>query len=119
MDFSVTIERHNLTITVKELTVGDVRDWLRSLSDLQGFDAVDAALFQDEGCSIDDLLRMTDIEKSELDQLAPADVVKIIDKCKKVNPHFFRFRAAMVEIGGPADQTATSSEPSSGPPARP
>lgn len=119
MDFAVTLERHNLTVTVKELTVADVRAWLRSLTDLNGFDAVDAALFQDEGCSIDDLLRMTDIDRAELDQLPPADVVKIIDKCKKVNPHFFRFRAAMVEIGGKEEPARTPSAPSSEPPVRP
>lgn len=111
MDYTVTLERHNLTVTVKELTVSDVRAWLRSMSDLKGFDAVNAALFQDDGCSIDDILRMTDIDSAELDQLPPADVVKIIEKCKKVNPHFFRFRAAMVEIGGQAEQTRTPSGP--------
>lgn len=118
MDYSITLERHNLTVTVKELTVADVRAWLRSLADLQGFDAVDAALFQEEGASIDDLLRMTDIDRTELDQLPPADVVKIIEKCKKVNPHFFRFRAAMVQIGD-REPAPTPSGPSFEPPVRP
>ncbi|SFM71313.1 hypothetical protein [Marinobacter pelagius] len=119
MDRAVTLERHNLTVTVKELTVADVRDWLRSLQDLQEFDAVNAALFQEEGASIDDVLRMTDLDKAELDQLPPADVVKVIDKCKQVNPHFFRFRAAMIEIGSPSQPTDTPSAPSSEPPVRP
>ena len=118
MDYSITLERHNLTVTVKELTVADVRAWLRSLSDLNGFDAVDAVLFQDDGASVDDVLRMTDIDRAELDQLPPADVVKIIDKCKKVNPHFFRFRAAMVQIGQ-QEEAPTPSGPKSEPPVRP
>lgn len=118
MDFSVTLERHELTVTVKELTVADIRQWLKSLQDLEGLDVVNAALFQDEGASIDDVLRMTDLDSAEIEQLTPAEVSKVLEKCKKANPHFFRFRAAMVEIGN-TEAAPTPSAPSSAPPVRP
>lgn len=115
MDRTVTLDHRNLTVTVAELTVGDIRDWLREVQELQGFDLVDGALFQEEGASIDDVLRMTDLDKGEIDRLTPADLAKVLEKCRKVNPHFFRFRAAVLELGS-SPVAPTPSEPSSGPP---
>jgi len=118
MERTVTLEHLNLTVTVKELTVGDIRTWLREIQELKGFDLVDGALFQEEGASIDDLLRMTSLDKAEVDQLTPADLAKVLEKCKKVNPHFFRFRAAVLELGT-RPEMPTPSEHSSVPPSRP
>ena len=118
MDYSVTLERHDMKVTVKELTVADIRAWLKSIQELTKVDVVDAALFQEEGASIDDVLRMTDLDAAEIDQLTPAEVAKIIEKCRKVNPHFFRFRAEMVEIGG-KEPAPTPSGHSFEPPSRP
>ncbi len=95
MDRTVTIQE--LIVTVNELTVSDVRDWLKSMSEREDFDIVNAGLFKAENCTIDDLLFMTDIDKAELDQLTPTQIILIIDKAKKVNPHFFALRAMIVE----------------------
>jgi cyanate lyase len=118
MERTVTLEQHNLTVRVKELTVADIRSWLRAMQDMGAVDVVNAGLFDEEGASIDDVLMMTDLDREELEQLTPAEVSQVIEKCKRVNPHFFRFRAAMVEYGI-QPPTPASSEPSSTPPSRP
>ncbi len=112
MERTVSLEQHNLVVNVRELTVGDIRNWLRDMQELKEFDLVDGALFQEDGASIDDLLRITDLDKAEIDKLPPNDLSKVIAKCKVVNPHFFRFRAAVVEIGN-SPQASTSSAPNS------
>ncbi|MDX1816118.1 MAG: hypothetical protein R3180_00260 [Marinobacter sp.] len=118
MDRTVTLEHHNLTVAVRELTVADIRSWLRSMQDMDTVDVVNAGLFEAEGCSLDDVLMMTDIDRQELEQLTPADISLVIEKCRKVNTHFFRFRAAMVEFGS-SSLTPAPSAPSSEPPSRP
>lgn len=118
MDRTVTLEQKNLTVTVRELTVADVRDWLRQMHEEPKLDAVDAILFQEEGAAIDDVLRMTDLDAAELDQLTPAEVARVIEKCKKVNPHFFRFRATLIDTGS-SPEPGTPSAPNSAPPSKP
>lgn len=101
MERTVTLEKHSLTVTVRELTVADIRGWLKGISEGEKFNLVNAALFQDEGVSLDDVLMMTSLDPGELEQLTPAEVVKIIEKCREANPHFFSFRASMIETGRP------------------
>lgn len=83
-----------LTVTVKELTVGQVRDWALKVD--AGLIQVDPVrhLALDE-CSIQDIVIMSDAEESALDALAPSEFVPLVDACRKLNPHFFRVRAAM------------------------
>lgn len=107
MERQVTLEKHNMTVTVKELTVAEMRDWLKGVVDGGKIDLLNAGLFEPEGVSIDEVLMMTSLEPGELDSLTPVEVVKVIDKCREVNPHFFRFRAATIEIGRPATPTSS------------
>lgn len=83
-----------LAITVKELTVREVREWATKVDlGLIPFDAV-RHLTLDE-CSVDDLLVMSDANGDDLDTLAPSEFAPLMDACRKLNPHFFRVRAAM------------------------
>lgn len=84
----------DLTITVKELTVREVRDWATKVDlGLVEFDAV-RHLALDE-CSVEDLLVMSDATGEGLDTLAPSEFAPLVEACRKLNPHFFRVRAAM------------------------
>lgn len=83
-----------LTITVREMTVREVRDWATKADlGLVEFDAV-RHLTLDE-CSVDDILVMSDATGESLDTLAPSEFAPVIEACRKLNPHFFRVRAAM------------------------
>lgn len=116
MERTVTLARREMTVTVRELTVADVRQWLEDMQDISQMNVVNAVLFEEDGASLDDVLRMTDLDAGEVEQLTPREVAEVIAKCKKVNPHFFRFRTAMVEIGN--QPASMPSEPSSKPTAK-
>lgn len=83
-------------VTVKELTVGEVRDWLvKTQNDTSG-DPLHA-LALDE-CNLADLSEMCDIEVQDLEAYAPSDLAELIATCKSLNPHFFRLRAALASV---------------------
>lgn len=94
MALSHTVTVGELAITVKELTVREVREWaLKVDHGLIPFDAV-RHLTLDE-CSVEDILVMSDATGEDLDTLAPSEFAPLVDACRKLNPHFFRVRAAM------------------------
>lgn len=81
-------------VRVRELTVGEVRDWLASIE--QGTALVDAAgeyVFDD--ASVQDLARMCDMPLADFDAYAPSDLAPIREAARDLNPHFFALRAAV------------------------
>ena len=94
MALTHTVTVGALAITVKEMTVREVREWATKVdAGLVEFDTI-RHLTLDE-CSVDDLLVMSDATGEDLDTLAPSEFAPLIDTCRKLNPHFFRVRAAM------------------------
>ena len=77
----------DLSVICRELTVLQVRKWLADAGGSASLDIVSSALFAD--CSIDDLLRMTDLTTEAVDQMRPSQVDAVIATCKELNPHFF------------------------------
>lgn len=93
-----TIEIDGQTVTISELTTGEVRALLKSLATTihdGGFDAVDFELFP--GVDLITVRRM--IEPTDLDAWTPSQLERIIEKCRLVNPHFFAMRDRMMEAG--------------------
>lgn len=89
---SLTI--NDLTVTVRELTVREVRDWAAKVSaGLVDIDPV-AHLVLD-ACSLHDIELMSDKTVADFDGMAPSELAEIEGACRKLNPHFFRLRAAM------------------------
>lgn len=76
-----------LPVVCRELTVMQVRKWLEEAGSLSTMDIVSSALFAD--CSIDDIVRMTDLTPDKIDALRPSQVEAVIAVCKELNPHFF------------------------------
>lgn len=83
-------------VTVRELTVADVRNWLVEVDAGVTFDALRSLVFED--CSLDDLIMMSDAEKDALERLTYSELLPLRDACKALNPHFFRVRAAMQKV---------------------
>lgn len=83
-----------LTVIVKELTIREVREWALKVE--HGLIALDPVrhLALDE-CSIQDISIMSDAADGALDDLAPSELGPLVEACRKLNPHFFRVRAAM------------------------
>ncbi len=94
MPLKHTVNVGTLAVTVRELTVREVRDWA-TLAE-QGLIEVDPIqhLALDE-CSIADIVMMSSATAEELDGLAPSEFGPLLEACRKLNPHFFRVRTAM------------------------
>lgn len=80
-------------VVVRELTFGEVRDWLTETETGQTEDPLHALALEE--CSLADLARMSSISVRELEDYAPSDLAELIAACKALNPHFFRVRAAL------------------------
>lgn len=81
-------------VTVRELTVGEVRDWVTEIE--SGGKTIDVAgEFVFEDCSVDDLVRMSDMPREAFDDMAPSQIEPIREAARALNPGFFRVRAAV------------------------
>lgn len=89
------------TFTVHEMTVADVRKWLRDVeSGTAQVDPVGEFVIAD--CSVGDLARMCHVPAAEFDAFRPSELSPLVEAAKKLNPHFFGVReivlAATVSI---------------------
>jgi len=78
---------------VRELLVCEVRDWLVETENGPAEDPVHALAFEE--CSLGDLAHMSSFSVLELEKNAPSDMTELLAACKELNPHFFRYRAAL------------------------
>lgn len=94
MALTTTVQAGALAVTVRELTVREVRDWAQSIE--MGLIKVDPVAFMAlDDASLQDLEFMTDKTVADLEVLAPSELAEVVANCRKLNPHFFRLRAAM------------------------
>jgi hypothetical protein len=84
------LEFGELKITVRELTVAEVRKWLSDPSILEQpeFDVLTGLMaFDDIG--VNDLYRFTDLKKEDTENLTPSALKKIAAVVKELNSVFF------------------------------
>ena len=93
MAASRTVELAGRTVTVRELTVGQVRDWLVEVESGKRVDPLQALAF--DGFGLDDLAQMADATAADLEAYTPSELQPLIDAARGLNPHFFRVRAAL------------------------
>ncbi len=74
----------DVKVTLRELTVGEVRNMLidRSEQDVFGY------LFFDD-ITIAELLAMTNLNNDDVDNLSQSELDAVRLKAKELNPHFF------------------------------
>ncbi len=93
---TIPIGEHN--ITIRELTVGDIRAILLEAANQQGqlidpvaSDAVDVILASMllPDANLQELLAMAPMEQAVLDSLTDSELQALRDKCKELNPLFF------------------------------
>jgi len=98
-------------VTVRELTVAEIRVWFADLTQPHADqDVVDLLLFRD--VSLRELLLMSDITLDAVASLTPSAINKVIAGMKEVNSHFFDLRERLAEIGA-RNGRSTASPPSS------
>ena len=82
-------------VVVRELSVGEIRQWLDAKRDPG--DLVDAMLIEE--VSLADLQRLTTLTAAEIEALCPSEIEVIVAAAKEINGRFFAMRAAMVTMG--------------------
>lgn len=93
---SKKIAHEGKEITVRELTVGEIRAWLAEAEQAEaaGLDVVGALLFDD--MALGDLARMTDITVEDMDALPLSVINQIKGAAKALNADFFALRGKIV-----------------------
>jgi|JI10StandDraft_1071094.scaffolds.fasta_scaffold316692_2 hypothetical protein len=77
-------------ITVRELTVAEVRAWLSEPQDIENreFDALTGLMSFDE-IGVNDIYRFTDMKPADVEELTPSALKKIAAVVKELNSVFF------------------------------
>lgn len=89
-------------VVFRELTVGEIRQWIATVAvDAGGsMDGVGDLLFED--FSLLDIALLTDLKGEDIDRLAPSEIEEIFARCKAYNPRFFVLRDRLAKIGDAA-----------------
>ncbi len=109
-----TIEIAGVTVTIRELTVAEIRSALK-MEESDGktsadTDAVDMFLFED--ISLPDICRMTDLTLEKMAELKPSELRQVAEACREVNSDFFALRGRVLKY---ADLLALADVPSNTP----
>lgn len=91
------IEVGGLSVTVRELTVGEIRAWMKRMAEGVDSDVVGELLLEEVGVS--DLLSMCDASREQLDTLTPRQLRELYAACEEVNRDFFALRARVEALG--------------------
>jgi hypothetical protein len=89
------------SVTVKELTVAEVRGWLlegerekkhkeKSIVESMGVLCI-------EGTTLQDLALMTDLKLADMDDWTNSDIQKVLEVCKRMNAPFFLIQQRFLE----------------------
>jgi len=93
-----SVQLDQRTVTVRELTVGEIRDWLRDMDARNApLDLVDGMLLTE--LAISDLCRMSDLPEDALDDLTQSEIDRLLEAARELNPHFFGMLARLAEAG--------------------
>lgn len=96
MTLSKPIQLPDLVVTVRELTVGEIRAWMKRTAE-GGNDPVDDTLLQE--VSLGDLYAMTDLQPGQAESLTPSQLRLVFKGCREVNPDFFGLRDRIESAG--------------------
>lgn len=91
------------TVTVKELTVAEVRAWLKDAEAAPEQDPVAALLI--EGMSFADIARMCDLGVEQMSEREPSAVQTLAQACREMNAVFFAMLARVKQAAAPARST--------------
>lgn len=97
------IQVDGIPVTVKELTVAEVRHWMMDMIEREKptednlvATVLDQNLFSEIGLS--DIIRMTDLNRTQIDHFTPSELKMVIEQCKVLNPDFFGMRGRLLSL---------------------
>ena len=95
------IQVGGLDVEVRELTVGEIRNWLASVARLpmaeDVVDVVDVMLL--DQVRLLDLSMLSTITPAQIEQLAPSHLRQVLEAAKQLTPDFFAMRQRLEEVG--------------------
>ena len=97
-----------LAVTVRELTVAEIRAWLADVQQAQGADLVDVLLLKD--VALQDITRMSSLSMDQINTLTPSQLRAVLDAAREINADFFALRGGIVEIGNQILSPASSAQ---------
>lgn len=98
-----------LAVTVRELTVGEIRAWLKDVqAQSDAVDVVDVMLLRD--VSLQDVMRLTSLTAVQVEGLGPSQLRTVVEAAREINEDFFALRAGLLTVA-----VAIPSESSSAP----
>ncbi len=104
----------DLTVTVRELTVAEIRVMLSEKPDEDKEFDVFIDILGFDGVGVEDLYRFTDLKKESIETLSPSCLAKIAAVVKEVNSVFFnQFLPTVKRISDQIDSQKLLSETSS------
>jgi hypothetical protein len=86
----VSIDGLSKPVTIRELTVADMRAMLKARESLTetAADPLELLLIED-GLLLSDIPMITDLAVSDLDAIGEDGLGKLVDEMKRINPRFF------------------------------
>lgn len=89
------------TVTIRELTVAEVREWMAGLASAaeKPVDVIGAVMFEDGDLA--DLPLFVEGE-FDADRLTQSEIRECFAKAKAINPDFFRLRSKLLMAGAAA-----------------
>lgn len=91
----------DINITVKELLVSEVREWVsgaKIAKDDNGVvDVVGSLLFDD--ITLPDIKIMSNITDEQMEGMGVSELRLIVEAAKGINPFFFAMRGRLIELG--------------------
>ncbi|OQR35916.1 hypothetical protein BWR15_06200 [Pseudomonas sp. T] len=97
MALSQTVRLGEVIVEVRELTVGEIRQMLKSMAESTDGDMVDYAVLEEIG--LRELLLMTNLEPEVMEDLSPSQLRLVYEACREINKDFFALRARVEETG--------------------
>lgn len=97
MTLTRTVQIDGMRVTVRELTVGEIRAMMKRLAEAANPDPVGDTLLDE--ISLADLQAMTDLEPEHLDELTPSQLRQVFEACREVNRDFFALRERVESLG--------------------
>jgi hypothetical protein len=104
-----TVQVAGRAVTVRELSVREIRDWLHSAKAPEHWDAVDELLLGE--LSLTDLARMTTVGPEVLGEAYQSELAELLAVAKKLNPLFFGLAERLAQVAREArpDQRSDAS----------
>jgi hypothetical protein len=83
-------------VTVRELTVGDVRNWLKDTGADTPGDTVGVLMLEE--ISLADLARMTSLSVEDMNSWRPSQLREVVAVAREMNADFFGLRGRLIKF---------------------